>query len=163
SLLLGASLSPFDSWLLLRGLKTLALRVRQINENALALAQWLEKHPRIKSVTYVGLESHPQYALAKQQMKGFTGMLAIEVDGADDAQQYQRAQGIVNTLQCFENAVSLGGVESLITHTASMWGAHQSGRQSNKRSFSTALLRISVGIEHIDDIIADFETALANL
>lgn len=163
SLLLGASLSPFDSWLLLRGLKTLALRVRQINENALALAQWLEKHPRIKSVTYVGLESHPQYALAKKQMKGFTGMLAIEVDGTDDAQQYQRAQTLLNTLQFFQNAVSLGGVESLITHPASMWGAHQSGQKSTKPSFSNGLLRVSVGIEHIDDLIADFETALANL
>src|SRR5690606_35395582 len=121
------------------------------------------KNPRSKSVTYVGLESHPQYALAKKQMKGFTGMLAIEVDGADDAQQYQRAQAILSGLKYFHNAVSLGGVESLTTHPASMWGADQSGKHGNPPSFSKGLLCISVGIEHIADLLADFETALANL
>src|SRR5690606_23590379 len=109
SLLLGASLSPFDSWLLLRGLKPLALRVRQINENALVLAQWLEKHLLIRSVAYVGLKSHPQYTLATKQMKGFTGMLAIEVDGKDDAEQFKRAQALLSGLDFFHNAVSLGG------------------------------------------------------
>ena len=163
SLLLGASLSPFDSWLLLRGLKTLALRVRQINENALALAQWLEKHPLIRSVAYVGLKSHPQYTLATKQMKGFTGMLAIEVDGKDDAEQFKRAQALLNGLKFFQNAVSLGGVESLITHPASMWGAHQTGKSGNQPSFSKGLLRVSVGIEHIDDLIADFERALQEI
>lgn len=163
SLLLGASLSPFDSWLLLRGLKTLALRVRQINENAMTLAQWLEKHPLIKNVVHVGLESHPQYALAQKQMKGFTGMLAIEVDGRDSAEQFQRAQALLNGLHFFQNAVSLGGVESLITHPASMWGAHQTGKKENQLSFSQGLLRISVGIEHIDDLIADFKRVLQGL
>lgn len=160
SLLLGASLSPFDSWLLLRGLKTLALRVRQINENALALAQWLETQPSIKKVAYVGLDSHPQYALAKKQMKGFTGMLCIEVKGQDEAAAFQRAQTMLNKLKVFSNAVSLGGVESLIAHPASMWGAHQTAEQRKAAGFPNGLLRISVGIEHIDDLIADFEQAL---
>lgn len=160
SLLLGASLSPFDSWLLLRGLKTLALRVRQINENTLALAQWLEKQPSIKKVNYVGLSAHPQHELAKRQMKGFTGMLCIEVAGKDDTEQFQRAQALLNKLTIFSNAVSLGGVESLIAHPASMWGAGQTAEQRKKSGITNGLLRISVGIEHIDDLIADFEQAL---
>ena len=160
SLLLGASLSPFDSWLLLRGLKTLSLRVRQINENTLALAQWLEKQPLIKKVIYVGLEDHPQHELAKKQMNGFTGMLCIEVKGKDEAEEFQRAQAILNKLTVFSNAVSLGGVESLIAHPASMWGAHQGNESSNKSGITNGLLRISVGIEHIDDLITDFEEAL---
>lgn len=163
SLLLGASLSPFDSWLLLRGLKTLALRVRQINENTLALAEWLEKQPLIKKVIYVGLAAHPQHELAKKQMKGFTGMLCIEVNGKDDAEEFQRAQAILNKLTVFSNAVSLGGVESLIAHPASMWGAHKGKEKGNKSGITNGLLRISVGIEHIDDLISDFEGALGSL
>lgn len=163
SLLLGASLSPFDSWLLLRGLKTLALRVRQINENALALAQWLEKHPLVKKTNYVGLPSHPQHDLAKSQMKGFTGMLCIEVKGQDDTEEFQRAQGLLKHLDLFANAVSLGGVESLIAHPASMWGASQSEEQRKKSGITNGLLRLSIGIEHIDDLIADFEQAFAKI
>src|SRR5690606_8326508 len=163
SLLLGASLSPFDSWLLLRGLKTLALRVRQINENALALAQWLEKHPLIRTVAYVGLKSHPQHELAKKQMTGFTGMLAMEVDGKDDAEQFERAQAILSGLKYFHNAVSLGGAESHIPHRAGVWRAHQAREKSNKPSFRNGLLRVSGGIEHADDLIGDFEAAAANL
>ncbi len=160
SLVLGASLSPFDSWLLLRGLKTLSLRVRQINENTLALAQWLSQQPLIQKVTYVGLPSHPQYELAKKQMRGFTGMLCIDVAGANDQEQFARAQVLLNNLKVFSNAVSLGGVESLIAHPASMWGASQTEEQRKKSGITTGLLRISVGIEHIDDLIADFEQAL---
>jgi len=163
SLVLGASLSPFDSWLLLRGLKTLALRVRQINENALTLAQWLTKQPLIQKVNYVGLPSHPQHELAKKQMHGFTGMLCIEVAGDNDAVQFERAQHILNNLNIFSNAVSLGGVESLIAHPASMWGASQTEEQRKKSGITTGLLRISVGIEHIDDLIADFEQAFKKI
>src|SRR5690606_22518751 len=118
SLVLGASLSPFDAWLSLRGMKTLSLRVRQINENTLALAQWLSEHPLIQKVIYVGLPSHPQHALAKQQMRGFTGMLCIEVAGADEQEHLSRAQALLNGLKIFSNAVSLGGVESLNAHAA---------------------------------------------
>jgi len=160
SLLLGASLSPFDSWLLLRGLKTLALRVRQINENALALAKWLEKQSLIEKVGYVGLESHPQHELAKKQMKGFTGMLVIEIAGEN---AFERAQIILNSLEVFANAVSLGGVESLIAHPASMWGSNQTEEQKRKSGITDGTLRISVGIEHIDDLIADFNQAISKI
>ena len=158
---LGGSLAPFDAWLLLRGLRTLSLRVKQINENALALAQWFEKHPLIKRVLYCGLPSHPQHGLAKRQMKGFTGMLSVEVAGDSEEQQFYRAQKVLNSLRIFANAASLGGVESLAVHPASMWGLHHSPEQKLKAGINDGMLRISVGIEHIDDLIADFDQALA--
>lgn len=163
SLVLGASLSPFDSWLLLRGLKTLALRVRQINENALQLAQWLDGHQAVRAVTYVGLPSHPQHALAKEQMRGFTGMLCIELEGAGEADQFAKAQQLLGTLKVFSNAASLGGVESLIVHPASMWGGHHAVEQKTIGGIKLGLLRISVGIEHIDDLLADLAQGLAKL
>lgn len=163
SLVLGATLSPFDSWLLLRGLKTLSLRVRQINENALALAQWLEQSPSVAHVAYVGLPSHPQYALAQKQMKGFTGMICITIAGADEQDSFLRAQQLLNKLTVFANAASLGGVESLIVHPASMWGSHHSAEQKKTSGISQGMLRISVGIEHIEDLIADFEQAFQPL
>ncbi|KGE14186.1 trans-sulfuration enzyme family protein [Sphingobacterium deserti] len=163
SLVLGASLSPFDSWLLLRGLKTLALRVRQINENALALAQWLEQSTFIKKISYTGLPTHPQYALARKQMQGFTGMLCIEINGENEAEEFLRAQTILSKLKLFINAASLGGVESLIVHPASMWGSHHSSSQKETSGITRGMLRISVGIEHIDDLIADFQQAFAQL
>lgn len=163
SLMLGASLSPFDSWLLLRGLKTLSLRVKQINGNAQRLAEWLEGNEAIKHVAYVGLPSHPQHALAKQQMKGFTGMLCIEVAGADDDAEFQNAQTILSNLRIFANAASLGGVESLAVHPASMWGSHHSDEQKKTSGITRGMLRISVGIEHIDDLIGDFEQAIARI
>ncbi|MFB2118283.1 PLP-dependent aspartate aminotransferase family protein [Parapedobacter sp. 2B3] len=160
---LGGALAPFDAWLLLRGLRTLSLRVRQINANALALAQWLEQHPHIAHVGYCGLPSHPQHKLAKKQMKGFTGMLCVEIAGADERQQFGRAQAVLNRLRIFANAASLGGVESLVVHPASMWGLHHSPEQKLKAGINDGMLRISVGIEHIDDLIGDFEQALAGL
>ena len=160
SLMLGASLSPFDSWLLLRGLKTLSLRVRQINENAQLLAEWLDKNEAIKHVAYVGLPSHPQYELAKKQMKGFTGMLCIEVAGKDEEEEFNNAQTILSKLHIFANAASLGGVESLAVHPASMWGSHHSDEQKKTSGITRGMLRISVGIEHIDDLIGDFEQAI---
>lgn len=163
SLMLGASLSPFDSWLLLRGLKTLSLRVRQINENALQLAEWLEKNPAIKNVAYTGLKSHPQHELAKSQMKGFTGMLCIEVAGENEQQEFENAQTILNNLKVFANAASLGGVESLIVHPASMWGSHHSDDQKKTSGITKGMLRISVGIEHIDDLIEDWRQAIAKI
>ncbi|MBE8721686.1 trans-sulfuration enzyme family protein [Sphingobacterium pedocola] len=160
SLVLGATLSPFDSWLLLRGLKTLSLRVRQINENAQQLAEWLERNAAIQHVAYVGLPSHPQHELAKKQMKGFTGMLCIEVVGQSDENAFQNAQRILNNLKIFTNAASLGGVESLVVHPASMWGSHHSAEQKQTSGITKGMLRISVGIEHIDDLIADFDQAI---
>lgn len=162
TLMLGASLSPFDSWLLLRGIKTLKLRVQQINENTLALAQWLERHPKVKQVNYVGLPSHPQHQLAKSQMKGFTGMMTVEIDGANQQEAFANAQRVLARFKIFANAVSLGGVESLVTHPASIWVTSDSVNEKGaiKKGFSLGLLRLSVGIEHIDDLIADFEQAL---
>lgn len=163
SLVLGASLSPFDSWLLLRGLKTLALRVDQINKNALALAQYLNSHKAIKKVIYVGLPNHEQYELAKSQMKGFTGMLCIEVAGNNEEEEFKNAQTILGNLRIFVNAASLGGVESLVVHPASMWGSHHSKEQKETSGITRGMLRISVGIEHIDDIISDWEQAISKL
>ncbi|MFD2556825.1 trans-sulfuration enzyme family protein [Sphingobacterium tabacisoli] len=159
SLVLGASLSPFDSWLLLRGLKTLSMRVKQVNENAQLLAEWLEQSHYIKSVAYVGLPSHPQHELAKRQMKGFTGMLCIEVAGMTEEEQYKHAQIILKNLKIFANAASLGGVESLIVHPASMWGGHHSSEQKKVAGINQGMLRISVGIENIEDLILDFSQA----
>lgn len=160
SLMLGASLSPFDSWLLLRGLKTLSLRVKQINANAQQLAEWLEENDAIKHVAYVGLTSHPQHELAKSQMQGFTGMLCIEVAGKDEEAEFRNAQTILSKLRIFANAASLGGVESLAVHPASMWGSHHSDEQKKTSGITKGMLRISVGIEHIDDLIGDFEQAI---
>lgn len=163
SLMLGGSLSPFDSWLLLRGLKTLSMRVKQINSNALALAEYFEKHPAIKHAGYVGLPSHPQYELVKEQMRGGTGMLCIEVIGTNEDDAYKNAQSVLNKLEVFANAASLGGVESLVVHPASMWGSHHDKTQKSVSGISNGMLRISVGIEHIDDLIADFEHALEGI
>lgn len=162
-LTLGAALAPFDAWLLLRGIRTLSMRVRQINENALQLAQWLEQHPKIKQVTYAGLPSHPQYELAKKQMKGFTGMLCVEVGGENEHAQFEHAQTVLNNLHIFANAASLGGVESLVVHPASMWGLHHSPEQKLKAGINDGMLRISVGIENIEDLVADFEQALEKI
>jgi cystathionine beta-lyase/cystathionine gamma-synthase len=159
---LGGSLSPFDSWLLLRGLKTLSMRVKQINSNALALAEFFEKHPAIKYTGYIGLKSHPQYDLAQKQMRGGTGMLCIEVIG-DEEDAYQNAQSVLNKLKIFANAASLGGVESLVVHPASMWGSHHDKSQKSTSGITTGMLRVSVGIEHIDDLIQDFDQALKEI
>ena len=160
SLVLGASLSPFDSWLLVRGLKTLSMRVKEINNNALALAKWFETQAEIKFVGYVGLESHPQYQLAKSQMRGGTGMLSVEVIGDTEEKAYENAQSVLSKLEIFANAASLGGVESLVVHPASMWGGHHNKAQKTVSGITMGMLRISVGIEHIDDLIADFKQAL---
>ena len=163
SLMLGGSLSPFDSWLLLRGLKTLSMRVNQINQNALTLAEFFEHHPGIKHVAYVGLKSHPQYDLVQKQMRGGTGMLCIEVIGENEDVAYKNAQSVLNKLKIFANAASLGGVESLVVHPASMWGSHHNKSQKSTSGITTGMLRISVGIEHIEDLIADFDNALKGL
>lgn len=157
---LGGSLAPFDSWLLLRGLRTLSLRVNQINQNAQQLAEWFETHPRIAKVQYCGLPSHPQHELAKRQMRGFTGMMTIEIKGENEAEQFRGAQGTLNNLKIFANAASLGGVESLVVHPASMWGMQHSPAQKALSGINDGMLRISVGIEHVDDLISDFEYAL---
>ena len=163
SLALGASLAPLDSWLLLRGIKTLSLRVKQINANALQLAEFLDQHPKVKQVSYPGLSSHPQHELAARQMSGFSGMLCIEIDGSTEEQAFKNAQTLINSLQLFINAASLGGVESLVVHPASMWGGHHTKEQKEASGITLGMLRISVGIEHISDLIGDFEQALEKI
>ncbi|MGE8293389.1 MAG: trans-sulfuration enzyme family protein [Sphingobacterium sp.] len=163
SVALGASLAPLDSWLLLRGLKTLSLRVKQINSNALELASFLDRHPKIKNVSYPGLSSHPQHELAARQMRGFSGMICIEVEGTDEEQAFKNAQVLINNLEIFINAASLGGVESLIVHPASMWGGHHTQAQKEASGITLGMLRISVGIENVADLIEDLEQALGKL
>lgn len=143
----GAVPSPFDCFLLLRSIKTLPYRMRGHCENGMALAKYLEKHPKVEAVFYPGLPAHPQHEIAKQQMTGFGGMLSILVQGGAT-----EARRVVNTVKLFAQATSLGGVESLIEHRASVEGPDTKTPQN--------LIRISVGLEHIDDLIEDFKQAL---
>ena len=155
SLLAGSILSPVDGWLLLRGLRTLRLRVARHNSNALALARFLEAHPKVARVYYPGLESHPQHALALAQMSGFTGMLSAELRG-----DFEAAERFIGALRLATNAASLGGHETLIVHPAAMWGGYMTPEQLRARGLSDGLVRISVGIEDEQDLIDDFSRAL---
>ena len=152
----GAVAGPFDSYLALRGVKTLALRMKQHNESGLKIAKWLEQHPRVKQVIYPGLESHPQHALAVKQMQGFTGMISIFLDGDIDS-----ARRFLEAVEIFALAESLGGVESLIEHPAIMTHASIPAENRQKLGIHDNFVRISVGIEDSDDLIADLEQALA--
>jgi len=153
---LGATLSPMDAWLLLRGLRTLVMRVQRQNASALRLAQFLESHPAIGQVRYPGLASHPQHALAKRQMHGgFGGLLAICVKGG-----YADAARVIERLMVPAHAVSLGGVESLVVHAAAMWAGTMNDEQMRAAAIEPNMIRVSVGIEHVDDLIADFAQAL---
>jgi len=152
----GPVLHPFDAWLLRRGLQTYGLRMAAHNQNALAVAQFLEQHPAVDRVYYPGLPSHPQYELAKQQMiGGFGGMLSFEMKGGYDA-----AYNVIRSTELCLLAVSLGGVETLITHPASMIHAHQSDEERRAAGISPGLIRLSVGVENVEDIIEDLERAL---
>ena len=155
-MVIGAVLGPIDGWLLLRGLRTLAVRVKQQNQTALAIAQYLERHPAIEQVYYPGLPSHPQYALAQRQMTGFGGVLSFAVRGG-----YGATQRFISALKLPTQAVSLGGYESLVVHAAAMWegtlgeaGLMEAGIQPN-------LVRFSVGLEDEQDLLADLQQALA--
>ncbi|MFL5627826.1 MAG: trans-sulfuration enzyme family protein [Ktedonobacteraceae bacterium] len=153
----GPVLHPFEAWLLRRGLQTYGLRMAVHNSNALAVAHFLEQHPAVERVYYPGLPSHPQYELARQQMVGgFGGMLAFEMKGGYDAAY----QAIKRTEVCLL-AVSLGGVETLITHPASMIHAHQSDEERARAGISPGLIRLSVGVENVEDIIEDLDQALS--
>src|SRR5262245_5966999 len=155
ALVAGATLSPCDGWLLLRGLRTLGLRVERHNQNGMVLASFLEKHPKIARVYYPGLPSHPQHELAKSQMSGFTGMLSVELrDG------YAAAQSLISSLKLGTRAASLGGFETLIVHPASMWSLQLSPEQRRSSGINEGLLRISVGLEDAVDLIRDFQQAL---
>jgi cystathionine beta-lyase/cystathionine gamma-synthase len=155
SLLAGSILSPFDGWLLLRGLRTLGLRVARHNANALALARFLEAHPKVERVYYPGLESHPQHTLARAQMSGFTGILSAELRGG-----FETAERFIASLKLATNAASLGGHETLIVHPAAMWRGYMTAEQLHARGLSDSLVRISIGIEDERDLIEDFARAL---
>jgi cystathionine beta-lyase/cystathionine gamma-synthase len=148
---------PFDSWLVLRGLKTLALRMRQHSDNARLVGCFLEQRARVKRVYYPGLPSHPQHALAKRQMiGGFGGMLSFEVEGGVDA-----AREVARRTRLFTLAESLGGVESLIELPALMTHASLPAERRSDIGLDEGLIRLSVGIEDADDLIADLDQALA--
>jgi cystathionine gamma-lyase/cystathionine beta-lyase/cystathionine gamma-lyase/homocysteine desulfhydrase len=152
----GAILSPFDSWLVLRGTKTVALRMVQHSANGQALAEFLEQHPKVTRTLYPGLPSHPQHALARRQMpNGFGGMLSFEVESFD------RARDVLNRFKLMALAESLGGVETLVCHPATMTHASVPPERRKAIGLSDSLIRISAGIEDIEDLKSDLEQALA--
>ena len=157
---IGAVPSPMDSFLVLRGTKTLPVRMERHVENAKRVAAWLEAHPAVERVIYPGLKSHPQAALAERQMRGPGGMISFVVKaGAKPA--LERARAMLRACALFACAESLGGVESLIEHPAIMTHASIPPATRQKLGISDGLIRISVGIEHVDDLIADLDQALA--
>jgi cystathionine beta-lyase/cystathionine gamma-synthase len=150
----GAILSPMDSWLVLRGTKTLAVRMAQHNRNGLAIAEFLAGHPKVREVMYPGLPAHPQYELAKRQMNGFGGMLSFDVGS------FEGARRVLNRVRLMALAESLGGVETLIGHPASMTHASVPPERRAAIGLTESLVRISVGIEDTEDLIADLRQAL---
>ena len=150
----GAILSPFDSFLVLRGIKTLAVRMKEHEKNAQQVADYLQENPKVKKVNYPGLKSHPQYELAKKQMSGFGGMLSFEIVGG-----LKEAEQFLGNLKIFSLAESLGGVESLIEHPARMTHASVPPEIRKQIGITDSLIRISVGIENIDDLIKDLDQA----
>jgi cystathionine gamma-lyase/cystathionine beta-lyase len=152
---MGTGCSPFDAWLVLRGIKTLSARMVQHERNAMALARFLEGHPRVKRVSYPGLPSHPQHELARRQMKGFGGMLSFEMKG-----EMADVVSFLRKLNIFSLAESLGGVDSLIEHPATMSHASMPPEVRRGVGISDQLLRVSVGLEHADDLIQDLDLAL---
>lgn len=153
----GAILSPFDSWLVLRGTKTLALRMEQHDRTGRAVASFLEEHPKVQKVYYPGLASHPQHELAKRQQKGFGGMVSFETGSLANAQI------VLESVKLCTLAESLGGVETLISHPATMTHASVHPATRERLGITEGLVRISVGVEDTEDIIADIDQALANL
>lgn len=151
----GGILSPFDSFLALRGVKTLDVRMERHSNSALKIASWLEKHPKIEKVYYPGLPSHPQHTLAKKQMRGFGGMVTAVMKG-----DLATSRRMLSACKIFTLAESLGGVESLIEHPAIMTHASVPKDQREKLGISDGLIRLSVGIEDVDDLIADLGAAL---
>jgi cystathionine gamma-lyase/cystathionine beta-lyase/cystathionine gamma-lyase/homocysteine desulfhydrase len=150
----GAILGPFDSWLILRGTKTLPLRMQRHNENGLALARFLEAHPRVRHVYYPGLPSHPQHELAVRQMRGFGGMLAFDLGSLESARR------VLNAVRLMALAESLGGVETLISHPATMTHAAVPAARRAALGITDSLVRISAGVEDIEDLKEDLSQAL---
>lgn len=155
--LFGGNIAPQVAWLVMRGIKTLALRMERHNANAFALANMLAAHHKVSAVYYPGLESHTNHDVAKRQMRGFGGMIGLDVGSLE------AGKALVNNLKLCTLATSLGGVETIIQHSASMTHAAIPHEDRIAAGISDGLLRLSVGIENIDDLIADFEYALSNI
>jgi methionine-gamma-lyase len=153
---LGGVLPPFESFLVHRGIKTLALRMQRHCENAAKVAEFLEQHPAVEWVRYPGLKSHPQYEIARKQMTGPGGMISFSLRGGLEA-----GRRMMNAVELCGLAVSLGGVESLIQHPASMTHASMGAEARRRAKISDGLVRVSVGIENVDDIIADLDQAMS--
>ena len=152
---LGLACSPFDAWLVLRGIKTLGPRMEAHQRGAMALAKFLHGHPQVLKVYYPGLPDHPQHALAKKQMYGFGGMLSFDVKGGRAA-----AEKVMTKNKLFSMAESLGGVESLIEHPETMSHLSMTPEARKASGITDNTLRVSVGIEHPDDLIADLKRVL---
>jgi cystathionine gamma-lyase len=152
---IGAVPSPFDCWLTLLGVKTLHLRMARHAENAQVVAEFLEAHPKVARVSYPGLPSHPQHDIAKAQMSGFSGMISFELEGGIPA-----GIAVMNNVELCALAESLGAVETMITHPATMTHAEVPADERNARGLSDGLVRLSVGIEDVEDIVADLAQAL---
>jgi cystathionine beta-lyase/cystathionine gamma-synthase len=153
----GAGLAPMDCFLVSRGVKTLAVRMDRHDSNGMAVAKYLEKHPKVKKVIYPGLESHPQHAIAKRQQKGFGGMLSFDLGSLD------AAKALLNHVKICSLAESLGGVETLISHPALMTHASMPPEKQKEVGITQGLIRLSVGIEDVEDLIADLDQALAKV
>lgn len=155
---LGGTLDPLPAWLVLRGMKTMALRVRQQNTNAMQLAEFLSRHRKVSKVNYPGLKTHPQHSLARRQMRGFGGMLSFEVKGTThDAMKF------TESLKVATLAASLGGVETLVSQPANMTHTQMSAKERAETGIPGNLVRVSVGIEDVEDLVSDFRQALAEV
>ena len=154
----GAIAGPFDSYLALRGLKTLALRMQRHNESGLRIAQWLTAHPKVEKIYFPGLPEHPQFDLANEQMTGYGGMISILVKGG-----LKSASQFMQNLNIFALAESLGGVESLVNHPAIMTHASVPKEIRKKLGIDDGLVRLSVGVEDAEDLIEDIRQALDSI
>jgi cystathionine beta-lyase/cystathionine gamma-synthase len=154
---LGSVADPFAAWLLVRGLRTLPLRIERQNQSALCIANFLAGHAKVERVHYPGLASHPQHALAVRQMPGgFGGLLSFEVRGG-----FEAGNRFMNTMRIPARAVSFGGFESLATQPAAMWAGSIGDDAAKAAGIAPGLIRLAVGLEHPDDLLEDFEAALA--
>lgn len=154
----GGVMSPFNAWLLLRGLKTLPIRMREHERNALEVARYLDSHPKVKKVNYPGLENFEGHEIAKKQMRGFGAIISFEVDGSlEDAKQ------VVNSVELINLAVSLGDCETLIELPAAMTHRGYPKDELERFGLTETMIRISVGLEHYEDIIGDLNRALSSI
>jgi cystathionine gamma-lyase/cystathionine beta-lyase len=151
---MGTNAAPFDSWLVLRGLKTLPIRMKKHSKNAMAIAEFLEYHPKVKKVLYPGLTSHSGHEIAKKQMTGFGGVVSFMIKSD--------VQSFLQGLEIFSLAESLGGADSLVEHAATMSHASMATEVRERAGITDDLIRLSVGLEDVDDLIEDLDAGLVN-